>query len=143
SLLSKLCLERMKAGLDNAGVDMRMFRMIRTGLVVLAGVGLLASSVGAAARVAERTATARVASLEPEVGPVDAQVEIAGMPGVPPGPGMPPPRPWVIGPAAGATVQALDPQAPDIPLAERIADDNGQVSFDLAPGRYWVVVPWS
>jgi hypothetical protein len=137
-----LFIECVKAWLMHR-VVMSMFRKFRAGSVVLAVVGLLAGGAEIAAQVAERTATPVVAPQEPEVGSVDARVEIAALPGVVPGPGMPPPGPWVIGPAAGAIVQAFDPQAPDIPLAERTADDNGQVSFDLAPGRYWLVVPWS
>src|SRR5262245_19558574 len=109
----------------------RISHAIKTVLVLLVSV------------VAHVAATPVMALQEPEMGSIDAHVDIAGLGGAAPGPGMPPPRPWVIGPAVGATVQALDPQAPDAPVAEANTDTNGQVTFQLPPGHYWVVVPWS
>jgi hypothetical protein len=51
--------------------------------------------------------------------------------------------PRVLGPASGATIQLVRADAPNQVVAEQIADAQGQASFELPAGRYWVLIPWS
>jgi hypothetical protein len=77
-------------------------------------------------------------------GSIRVLVQLAGLPGVAPQPGAPTPAPQVLGAAVvTARVQVVDPLAPDAPLVEQVTDASGQAGFDVAPGSYWVVVPWS
>src|SRR5216683_5323759 len=77
------------------------------------------------------------------MGSITARVQIAGLPGAVAAPGSPTPAPQVLGPAAGATIQIIDPQAPDTLVTEQISDARGEASFQVVSGTYWVVVPWS
>jgi hypothetical protein len=45
-------------------------------------------------------------------------------------------------PPEGALIQVTPPDSPEQPLAEQAADARGQATFQLPPGRYWVIVPW-
>jgi hypothetical protein len=77
------------------------------------------------------------------MGSILVHVLVAGLPGAVPAGGTSTPKPQVLGPAAGATVQIIDPRMPDTLVAEQISDPSGEVRFDVAPATYWVIVPWN
>lgn len=91
-----------------------------------------------------REAPAPPATARPSqsVGTLVARAQLAGQPGAPPAPGQGAPAIRVFGPVADAVVQVVSPAAPQVVVAERVADASGEVRLDLPPGRYWVFVPW-
>jgi hypothetical protein len=82
-------------------------------------------------------------ALERAVGSVEVQVQLAGRGGPPPPPGMPVPPARMMSPAPGVPVQVVAADALDTVIVEQIADAEGRARFDLPPGRYWLLVPWS
>lgn len=82
-------------------------------------------------------------TVEPSTGSVAVRVQLVGLPGAPPAADTPVPALPLIGPAEGALVQAVDPTSPDVIVAEAVADEAGEVHFEVPAGVYWVLVPWS
>jgi hypothetical protein len=74
--------------------------------------------------------------------PLHVQVQLFGRGGPPPLPGAPPSPPVQLRPPEGAVIQVVPPDRPEQVLAEQSADAQGQATFELPLGRYWVVVPW-
>lgn len=62
--------------------------------------------------------------------------------GAPPPPDQPGPLQAVIGPASGLRVQLFAAEAPLVLVAEQATDAQGETTFTLPVGRYWVLVPW-
>jgi len=78
----------------------------------------------------------------PPPGTLQVAVQWARVGGVPPLPDQPGPLQPVIGPASGLRVQLFAAEAPLVPVAEQPTDAQGEATFTLPAGRYWVLVPW-
>jgi hypothetical protein len=71
-----------------------------------------------------------------------AEVQVLGLGGPPPPPGLQVPGPARMPAPAGTLVQVTPPDSPAHLLAEQAIDARGQATFQLPPGCYWVIVPW-
>jgi hypothetical protein len=80
---------------------------------------------------------------EKGMGSVEVQVQLAGRGGPPPPPGMLVPPARMMSPAPGVPVQVVAADALGTVIVEQIPDAEGRARFDLPPGRYWLLLPWS